>query len=370
MLQSGPRTRAFAGSWAKGNKSHEQWVFEREQRQEMDRVREALAQTRLWRRIRIAGLIMLAGAFGVALFPGGKAAAADGPCGTLTTADVYINCVVPSASTPYASFTDGDPINLAMGPNTVFSPGDAAGGDVEAIECEYTTGSAPGDPPNANYCSAQTLSGGWPFSVNSDGSFDYASATGGPLNIYAVPGTNFAGSPITCDATDPCVWYVGENFNSFTAPHVFSNPFVVIPAAGTTTTTTTTTTTMATTTTVPGSTTMPTSSTTTTPTTSTTTTTSTPSGSTTTTTSTPGSTSTTSTTTAGSGATTTTSPSTAGSGGGSGGGSGSGGNDTSASSVQLAFTGASPVIIWMLGLGMLFVIAGTVGRLTVAKSAR
>ena len=338
----------------------------------MDRLRLALAGTTVWRRVRIAGLASLAGAFGVAFFPGGNATASSGPCGTLSSGPgVYVDCLVPPASAPYASFTDGDPINLAMGPNAVFSPSDAAGGDIQAIECEYTTGTGPGDPPNANYCSSQTLAGGWPFTVNPDGSFDYSSATGGPLNIYAVPGANFPGATITCDATNPCVFYVGENYNNFTSPHVFSNPFLVNPAAGTTTTTT-----MATTTTVPTtSTTMLTTSTTTSPTTPTTTTsTTTPSVPTTTstTTSTPGSTSTsTSTTAAGSGTTTTTAPSTAGSGGSSNGGGGSGtGDTTSAASVQLAFTGASPVIIWMLGLGLLLVIAGTVGRATVAKSAR
>jgi hypothetical protein len=37
--------------------------------------------------------------------------------------------------------------------------------------------------------------------------------------------------PITCNATHACVWYVGENYNNFTAPHVFSNPFYVgLPA--------------------------------------------------------------------------------------------------------------------------------------------
>lgn len=335
----------------------------------MNRVRLALFGTTLWRCLRIAGLGLLVGAFCLALFPSARAAASDGPCGTLASgSDVYIDCTVPPAAAPYATFTDGDPINLSMGPNSVFSLTDAAGGDVQAIECEYTTGSAPGDPPNANFCSSQTLSGGWPFTVNSDGSFDYASATGGPLNIYAVPGANFPGATITCDATDPCVWYVGENYNSFTAPHVFSNPFVVNPAAGTTTTTTVPTTT---TTTAAGSTTTTSSTTTTTTagstTTTSSTTTTTPSGSTTSTTA-----ASTTTTTAGSGATTsTTSLAAVGLGASSGGGSGSGaGDDTSASAVQLAFTGASPVIVWMLGLGLLLLIGGTAGRLTIGKTAR
>ena len=46
-------------------------------------------------------------------------------------------------------------------------------------------------------------------------------------SIFALPDQALPSSTITCDDTHACVWYVGENYNSFTAPHVFSNPFLV-----------------------------------------------------------------------------------------------------------------------------------------------
>ncbi|HLX89594.1 MAG TPA: Ig domain-containing protein [Acidimicrobiales bacterium] len=167
------------------------------------------------------------------------AAATPGACGTEPTGSaVYIDCVVPPATTPYSTYQDGELINMSMGPNSVFSRTDSHAGEVLALECEYNDGSAPpgappvpGDPPNANFCDAQTVAGGYPLLVNANGSFDYYVADGSAgnsslMNIFAVPGTTFPGAAITCDATHPCVWYVGEDYNDFGAPHVFSNPFL------------------------------------------------------------------------------------------------------------------------------------------------
>ena len=108
----------------------------------------------------------------------GIASASTGPCGTLAsggaTPPVYIDCAVPSAATPYTTYTDAQQVNISIGPNSVFSPSDAQGGDLEAIECEYTTtAGTPGDPPNADFCDAQTAGSDFPEPVNADGSFDY-----------------------------------------------------------------------------------------------------------------------------------------------------------------------------------------------------
>ncbi len=339
----------------------------------MDRVRLAVTTSSLWRAIRLVGAGLLLGALALALVTAGRASATTG-CGTLSSGtSMYINCVVPSASAPYTSFNDGDPIDLSMGPNSVFSssPG-VPGASIDAVECEYNNGAGGlGDPPNSNFCSSQTLPGDFPYTTHSDGSFDYADDNNGDTaTMFALPDATFPTATITCSTTSPCVWYVGENFNDFTAPHVFSNPFVVTGSTPPTTTMPTTTTTSTPTT---STTTSTTSSTTTTTnpasTTTTSSTTSTTTSSSTTTTNPYGSSTTTSSTVAG---VTTTSPSTGSGGSDSGSSSGSGsdgGATTSASSVQLAFTGASPLIVWMLGVGMLFVIAGTVGRLTIAKPA-
>jgi len=139
------------------------------------------------------------------------------------------SCTAGSSSKPYLGFADGERIDLAMGPNTVFSPRDALSGDIEAIECEYDNGNGqPGDPPSAAYCDGQTASGDWPFTVNRDGSFDYQVHNDGDLvAAFALPGKYFSLSAITCNGAHACVWYVGENYNSFSSPHVFSNPFYV-----------------------------------------------------------------------------------------------------------------------------------------------
>ncbi|HLX87893.1 MAG TPA: Ig domain-containing protein [Acidimicrobiales bacterium] len=146
---------------------------------------------------------------------------AQGP----SDSQVYINCALPPATTPYADYTDGQAINLSMGANSTFS----GAADIVAIECEFNNGTGnPGDPPNANFCDAATAPGDMPYSAHGNGGFDYSSDNNGDLaNVFAVPGTNFHGATITCDGTHACVWYVGENFNDFTAPHVFSNPFFV-----------------------------------------------------------------------------------------------------------------------------------------------
>jgi hypothetical protein len=176
--------------------------------------------------------------------PGVSAAATSGGCGTLPSGtSVYVDCVVPPASTPYTSYSDGQLINLAMGANSLFSS-HAAGVSLVAIECEYSTGAGAGDPPNTSFCSAQTAASDFPYAAHTDGSFDYTQdKSGDQVSVYALPDATFPGATITCNATHPCVWYVGENYNDFTAPHVFSNPFVVTSTATSTTSTTTSTTT-------------------------------------------------------------------------------------------------------------------------------
>ena len=243
----------------------------------MSQVRSVAINRSFWQYVRLAGLAVLVATAVLAVFST-RANAQTGPCGTLTSGnDVYINCVIPPATAPYTTYTDGQMVDMAMGPNTVFSPSDAQAGDIEAIECEYVTaGGTPGDPPNENYCEAQTAASDFPYPVQTDGSFDYTADEGGDLvGTYALPDSTFPGSTITCNATNPCVWYVGEDYNSFTEPHVFSNPFFVTSSTTTTTTTAPTTTTTPPTTTTTAhtttTTTAPTTTTTTTPTTTTTT---------------------------------------------------------------------------------------------------
>ena len=180
---------------------------------------------------------LVASVMGTALIVSFGVASANSGCGTLAAGGasppVYINCAVPPSSTPYSSYTDAQQVNLSIGSNSVFSPSDSHGGAIAAIECEYNNGSGgAGDPPNDNFCNAQTAGPDFPFTVQSNGSFDYTTDTGGDtLGLYAQPDSTFPGAAITCNATHACVMYVGEDYTNFTAPHVFSNPFYVgLPA--------------------------------------------------------------------------------------------------------------------------------------------
>jgi hypothetical protein len=190
------------------------------------------------RRVRMAALGVLVLGACLMVAPAMAAEASTAPCGSLPSGtSVSIDCVVPPAHAPYTTYTDGQQVNLAMGPNTLFTGHDGTGMSVVAIECEYTTGTGPGDPPDANFCSAQTAAEDFPYATHADGSFDYAADHPGDLvPTYALPDATFAAAPIECNTSQPCVWYVGESYNNFTAPHVFSNPFIV--TGGTVTTTT------------------------------------------------------------------------------------------------------------------------------------
>jgi hypothetical protein len=146
--------------------------------------------------------------------------------------NVYLDCVLPPSTTPYTAFTDGQQINISMGPNGTFSPNDALGGEVVAVECSYN-GSNPTD--FTNQCAAQTTDGNWPIAVNANGSFDFFAQTGVKQPVYALPDATFPAATIHCDATHPCVWWIGEDpTGGFTsAPHVFSRPFTVGPTTAT-----------------------------------------------------------------------------------------------------------------------------------------
>ena len=179
-------------------------------------------------RVALAGAVVASMVGAVLVVTLGVASASGGCDTTPADGNVYISCVLPPAVTPYASYTDGQQVDLSMGSNADFVPSDGNGGAIVAIECEYNSGSgALGDPPNSNLCDAQTAAGDFPETVNSDGSWDYSAANNGDLvGIYELPGSSFQGSSITCDASHACVFYVGENYNNFSQPHVFSNPFL------------------------------------------------------------------------------------------------------------------------------------------------
>jgi hypothetical protein len=150
-------------------------------------------------------------------------------CGTLRTgAGVYLDCQVPPASRPYATFTDGQQINLAMGPNSILA-GSGVGSTVTAIECEFDGV----DPTSSDACDPNTAAPDFPYPVYADGSFDYMTDNSGQtVTVAALPGASNPSSPIVCGVGHPCVWWIGADYayGFVTGPHVFSNPFVVVGA--------------------------------------------------------------------------------------------------------------------------------------------
>jgi hypothetical protein len=123
-------------------------------------------------------------------------------------------------------FSSGQGINVVIPANTVLQPNQ----NVNILECGAPGGVPPTDPSG---CDALTIQGPT-LTVNSDGSVALQAETGTLYTVYALPDAYSLGEssgPATCDATHPCVLYVGQNQNDFTQPHFWSQPFYVTPTA-------------------------------------------------------------------------------------------------------------------------------------------
>ena len=289
--------------------------------------------------MQLGGLALVAAAAAVAFLPGHAFGA--GPAVTTSPAS--------------GPFTDGQSITVSGTgfPNHAQDPS-----GLSILECSDPGGTTANLPTDATACDGTTVNG-LAINTNASGSFGPAQYSIVALSI-ASPGS----SNINCDATNYCVLWVGVDYNNaFTQNFAFSEPFTIGSSSTTTTTTTIPTTT----------TTIPTTTTTTIPGTTTTTTTTTIPG-TTTTTAVSGSTTTTSSTTSttdGGSTTTTSSTSTlpptnaAGGTGSSSDGAtaaNSGGSPSSSSGSTLAFTGVPPVLPWLVVLGLLMLVVGSLGR--------
>jgi hypothetical protein len=131
---------------------------------------------------------------------------------------------------PHGNFSDGQAISIAVGPNAYFTTHSR----VIILECADPGGLAANLPKDDTACDGNTVQAST-ILVSGDGGFSDASYT-----VYLLPSvtlgeqSNF--KPI-CNQTNYCVLYVGQNQNDFTAPKVFSAPFLIAPSSGTTTTT-------------------------------------------------------------------------------------------------------------------------------------
>jgi hypothetical protein len=97
------------------------------------------------------------------------------------------------------------------------------------LECADPGGSASNLPIDATACDGNTVQGGTVL-VGAGGSFSLSNYT-----VYLLPsptlGEQSNYKPI-CNQSNYCVLYVGQDQNDFTAPKVFSAPFLIGPSAG------------------------------------------------------------------------------------------------------------------------------------------
>jgi hypothetical protein len=131
---------------------------------------------------------------------------------------------------PDSNLHNGQSVSVTIGPNGFFTPNS----HVNILECADPGGKAANLPRDDSTCDGNTIQGTTVL-VATDGSF---STTG--YSVYSLPSATLDeqsdGQPV-CNATSPCVLFVGQDQNNFTAPKVFSAPFTVAPGEVATTTT-------------------------------------------------------------------------------------------------------------------------------------
>jgi hypothetical protein len=132
------------------------------------------------------------------------------------------NSAVPDeAYTPGTPFSSGQNINVVVPANSIFSNTT----NLEVVEC-----TAPGgvNPTLSSSCDGNTVQG-QTLKSNADGSVNMVTETSTPYPIYALPDavSLFETSGPVCSLSVQCVLYIGYNFDDFTKPHVWSQPFYV-----------------------------------------------------------------------------------------------------------------------------------------------
>jgi hypothetical protein len=172
------------------------------------------------RRVAVAvASVSAASAFSIAMMAGPAGAAPP------TSGSIVPNSAVPigtvAAGTPFSS---GQNIDVVVPANSVFT---STTQDINILECSAPNGVPPTSP---NSCDGNTINGPT-VTVNSDGSFDFQSATGSAYQIFATPdaqlGEGASGVPCGDTAATECILYIGVQQSDFTQPHVWSQPFFI-----------------------------------------------------------------------------------------------------------------------------------------------
>jgi hypothetical protein len=141
--------------------------------------------------------------------------------------------IVPNSAVAVSPFTAGTPfssgqqINVVIPANSVFTSTTQA---INVVEC-----TAPGGviPTLTSQCDGNTIQG-VSLNANADGSINFQTNTGSLYTVFALPdvinlGESKTGGGPACSATVQCMLYIGENQGDFTFPHVWSQPFNIVP---------------------------------------------------------------------------------------------------------------------------------------------
>ena len=150
--------------------------------------------------------------------------------GLVATAGATVNSgdIVPNAAqcsavcTSAKPFDSGQSINVVIPANTAFAAPDNSTAK-GIVECAAPNGVVPTQPIA---CDGNTIQG--PSVVAAaDGSFTLQT-----YPVYALPdsvslGENSGGPVCGSTAATECILYIGDNFNDFTKPHLWSAPFFI-----------------------------------------------------------------------------------------------------------------------------------------------
>jgi len=158
--------------------------------------------------------LLLAG-FALAILPGQAGA----------TAPQIAEIFQPSGgTTPVqrgATISDQTTVEVKVPTNCTFQAGQA----ITILQCEDADGKADDLPTDGSTCDGLTSNSGASLNVGTGGVVDKRG-----YEIYRLPSAALSeppnASPV-CSATSACVLYVGQNYNDFTQPHVWSAPFYV-----------------------------------------------------------------------------------------------------------------------------------------------
>jgi hypothetical protein len=141
-----------------------------------------------------------------------------------------------NAALAYGTFTAGTPfssgqyIEVNVPANSALSPT----GLVKIIECSDPGGLPANLPTTVSGCDTTTIQGD-SLVPNADGSFDYYPGdVNGDAGYEVISLPSRGPSSITCNLTNACVLWIGDNYNNLLSNQLWSDPFYVAPNTGNT----------------------------------------------------------------------------------------------------------------------------------------